>query len=101
MTPTQDEGKLIAALHEAKQGGLADLSTGIQVAQVKPPRLPVAFRLGTALTRRETPQLALKHRQNKNQRQRIIVFVGSPLSASSVSLVKVRVHPREQHAAPA
>lgn len=25
-------------------------------------------------------QLALKHRQNKNQRQRIIAFVGSPLS---------------------
>ncbi|KAL8290303.1 hypothetical protein RQP46_003242 [Phenoliferia psychrophenolica] len=66
VTPTQDEGKLIAALHETKQGGLADLSTGIQVAQ-----------------------LALKHRQNKNQRQRIIVFVGSPLTDSTASLVKL------------
>lgn len=34
VTPTQDEGKLIAALHETKQGGDADLNTGIQVAQV-------------------------------------------------------------------
>lgn len=34
MTPTQDEGKIIAALHAMKQGGEADLSTGIQVAQV-------------------------------------------------------------------
>ncbi|KAI5474293.1 26S proteasome regulatory subunit N10 [Pseudohyphozyma bogoriensis] len=66
VTPTQDEGKLIAALHETKQGGEIDLSTGIQVAQ-----------------------LALKHRQNKNQRQRIIVFVGSPLKESQASLVKL------------
>lgn len=30
-------------------------------------------------------QLALKHRQNKNQRQRIVIFVGSPLAESQVS----------------
>jgi von Willebrand factor type A domain len=29
-------------------------------------------------------QLALKHRQNKNQRQRIVIFVGSPLAESQV-----------------
>lgn len=35
-------------------------------------------------------QLALKHRQNKNQRQRVIVFVGSPLeTASAADLVKL------------
>lgn len=35
-------------------------------------------------------KLALKHRQNKNQRQRVIVFVGSPLSSSSATeLVKL------------
>ncbi|KAK4056634.1 proteasome regulatory particle base subunit rpn10 [Microbotryomycetes sp. JL221] len=66
VTPTQDEGKLIHALHNTKQGGEADLSTGIQVAQ-----------------------LALKHRQNKNQRQRIIVFVASPLSITASALVKL------------
>ncbi|KAM0746579.1 hypothetical protein T439DRAFT_329682 [Meredithblackwellia eburnea MCA 4105] len=66
VTLTQDEGKLISALHNTKQGGVSDLSTGIQVAQ-----------------------LALKHRQNKNQRQRIIVFVGSPLTANTAALVKL------------
>ncbi|GAA5838480.1 hypothetical protein JCM5353_004030 [Sporobolomyces roseus] len=65
-TLTQDEGKLIAAIHDIKRGGESDLQTGIQVAQ-----------------------LALKHRQNKNQRQRIIVFVGSPIKDSQATLVKL------------
>jgi len=34
-------------------------------------------------------QLALKHRQNKNGGQRIIVFVGSPLEEDEKSLVKI------------
>lgn len=34
-TLTQDEGKLIAAMHDIKRGGEADLQTGIQVAQVR------------------------------------------------------------------
>lgn len=34
-------------------------------------------------------KLALKHRQNKNQRQRIIVFVGSPLNVDEKTLVKI------------
>ena len=36
-----------------------------------------------------TSQLALKHRQNKSQRQRIIVFTCSPLSDSSSTLTKL------------
>ena len=31
----------------------------------------------------------LKHRQNKNQRQRIIVFVGSPIEEDEKTLVKL------------
>merc|ERR1719487_1096767 len=30
----------------------------------------------------QTAQLALKHRQNKNQKQRIVAFVGSPVTAT-------------------
>lgn len=37
----------------------------------------------------DDPQLALKHRQNKNQRQRIIVFVGSPLDEDEKTLVRL------------
>ncbi|XP_044488960.1 26S proteasome non-ATPase regulatory subunit 4 homolog isoform X2 [Mangifera indica] len=55
-TPTTDLGKILACLHELEMGGEMNLAAGIQVAQ-----------------------LALKHRQNKNQRQRIIVFAGSPI----------------------
>merc|ERR1719506_2975537 len=34
----------------------------------------------------QTAQLALKHRQNKNQKQRIIAFVGSPVQATEKEL---------------
>lgn len=68
VTPTQEVGKILTALHATKLGGSIDLVTAIQVAQ-----------------------LALKHRQNKNLRQRIIAFVGSPLddAVEEKSLVKL------------
>jgi 26S proteasome regulatory subunit N10 len=37
----------------------------------------------------KTAQLALKNRQNKNQRQRVILFVGSPLDCDVGELVKL------------
>ena len=61
LTLTSDEGKMLMALHGVQVGGGGDgvdLVRGLQVAQ-----------------------LVLKHRQNKNQRQRIVLFIGSPLSS--------------------
>ncbi|CAL1388540.1 unnamed protein product [Linum trigynum] len=55
-TPTTDLGKLLACMHGLEIGGELNIASAIQIAQ-----------------------LALKHRQNKNQRQRIIVFAGSPI----------------------
>ncbi|CAG8705237.1 3974_t:CDS:2, partial [Acaulospora morrowiae] len=66
VTLTSDIGKILTALHNTKIGGRANLTTGIQIAQ-----------------------LALKHRQNKTQHQRIIVFVGSPIEADEKTLVKL------------
>ncbi|GAC74711.1 hypothetical protein PANT_12d00102 [Moesziomyces antarcticus T-34] len=66
VTLTQDIGKILGALHRSKIVGNADLATGINVAS-----------------------LALKHRQNKNQRQRVIVFVGSPVAQSEGDLVQL------------
>eukprot|EP00928_Gymnodinium_smaydae_P062519 TRINITY_DN46367_c0_g1_i1.p2 TRINITY_DN46367_c0_g1~~TRINITY_DN46367_c0_g1_i1.p2 ORF type:complete len:544 (+),score=206.60 TRINITY_DN46367_c0_g1_i1:149-1780(+) len=63
ITPTSDLGKMISILPKIKIGGQADLLRGIQTAQ-----------------------LALKHRQNKNQKQRIIAFVGSPVTATEKEL---------------
>ena len=37
-------------------------------------------------------QLALKHRQNKNQRQRVVIFIGSPVAETKVGyLVQCRI----------
>ncbi|PPD86245.1 hypothetical protein GOBAR_DD16832 [Gossypium barbadense] len=55
-TPTSDLGKILACMHGLEMGGEMNLAAGIQIAQ-----------------------LALKHRQNKLQHQRIIVFSGSPI----------------------
>ncbi|KAL3613278.1 hypothetical protein CASFOL_042854 [Castilleja foliolosa] len=55
-TPTSDLGKILGCMHDLEIGGEMNLAAGIQVAQ-----------------------LALKHRQNKKQQQRIIVFAGSPV----------------------
>ncbi len=70
MTHTKDIGQILSALHRTSShiGGQTDIITSISVAQ-----------------------LALKHRTNKSLRQRIVVFVGSPLpeAADEKSLVKL------------
>ncbi|EJD35982.1 hypothetical protein AURDEDRAFT_117219 [Auricularia subglabra TFB-10046 SS5] len=68
VTHTREVGKMLAGLHDARQrlGGVADFPTAIAVAQ-----------------------LALKHRSDKKLRQRIVVFVGSPLPADERALVKL------------
>ena len=63
---TSDVGKILSLSHGIKIGGQVNIAGGIQVAQ-----------------------LALKHRQNKNQRQRIVVFVGSPIENDEKDLVKL------------
>ncbi|KAI8056498.1 uncharacterized protein B0P05DRAFT_559928 [Gilbertella persicaria] len=66
VTLTTDVGKILSALHAVKAGGKPNFLTSVQIAQ-----------------------LALKHRQNRNQRQRIIVFVASPIEADEKTLVKL------------
>lgn len=68
VTLTTDHGKILEGLHRTKtkiRGG-SHLATGIQIAG-----------------------LALKHRQNKSQRQRIIVFTCSPVPEDEKTLVKL------------
>ncbi|KAF8632411.1 hypothetical protein AX17_004852 [Amanita inopinata Kibby_2008] len=71
VTHTKDLGQILGALHQAssKIGGNIDIPTAIAIAQ-----------------------LALKHRENKTLRQRIIVFVASPLegpAADEKGMVKL------------
>lgn len=73
VSPTDDMGKILSALHNIPVRGRGDtfvsgvdVSASVQVAS-----------------------LALKHRRNKNGQQRIVIFVGSPLThVDSKVLVK-------------
>ena len=64
VSPTDDMGKILSALHNIPVRGRGDsVVSGVDV----PASVQVA-------------SLALKHRRNKNGQQRIVIFVGSPLT---------------------
>jgi 26S proteasome regulatory subunit N10 len=67
VSPTEDVGKILSALHNLPfRSNVSDVTASVQVAS-----------------------LALKHRRNKNGGQRIVLFVGSPLgSIDSRALTK-------------
>lgn len=56
VTPTDDLGKFLNTLYQVSAGGVVNILNGLQKAH-----------------------LALKHRENKSQRMRIIMFLGSPI----------------------
>ncbi len=64
VTSTRDLGQVFTCMHDVKMDGTSDIVSGIQKAQ-----------------------LALKHRQNMMQRQRIVVFVSSPIEVATAKLV--------------
>jgi len=63
---TQDNGKLMTKLHQVQPKGFCNFLNAIRVAQ-----------------------LALKHRQNRNHKTRVVVFVGSPLTENQDELVQI------------
>ncbi|XP_066950943.1 26S proteasome non-ATPase regulatory subunit 4 [Macrobrachium rosenbergii] len=65
-TLTTDVGKILTSLHKVMPNGTINLLTGIRIAH-----------------------LALKHRQSKNHKMRIVAFVGSPVEADEKDIVKV------------
>uniref|UniRef100_G3NKB3 26S proteasome non-ATPase regulatory subunit 4 n=1 Tax=Gasterosteus aculeatus aculeatus TaxID=481459 RepID=G3NKB3_GASAC len=65
-TLTPDSGRLLSKLHAIQPKGKICFCTGIRVAH-----------------------LALKHRQGKNHKMRIIAFVGSPVEDNEKDLVKL------------
>lgn len=65
---TTNYGQILSGLHSSKIEGQSHIIDGIQVAC-----------------------LALRNRQNKNQKQRIIVFVGSPISEGVKELTNLAV----------
>lgn len=65
-TLTSDVGRVLSKLHRVQPNGNINLLTGIRIAH-----------------------LALKHRQGKNHKMRIVVFVGSPVESDEKELVKL------------
>lgn len=65
-TLTSDVGRILSKLHRIQPNGNINLLTGIRIAH-----------------------LALKHRQGKNHKMRIIAFIGSPVESDEKELVKL------------
>ena len=65
-TLTNDESCLFSSLNKVNLNGECDITSSLNIAI-----------------------LCLKHRINKNQKQRIILFVGSPVQAKKESLVQI------------
>ncbi|XP_064465895.1 26S proteasome non-ATPase regulatory subunit 4-like isoform X2 [Ornithodoros turicata] len=65
-TLTTDVGRLLSKLHQVQPKGNINFLTAIRIAH-----------------------LVLKHRQGKNHKMRIVVFVGSPIETDSKELVKL------------
>jgi len=65
-TLTSDVGRILSKLHQVQPDGDINLHTGIRIAH-----------------------LALKHRQGKNHKMRIVAFVGSPVASEEKELVKL------------
>ncbi|XP_062550447.1 26S proteasome non-ATPase regulatory subunit 4 [Armigeres subalbatus] len=65
-TLTSDVGRILSKLHLVNPAGNINLLTGLRIAH-----------------------LVLKHRQGKNHKMRIVVFVGSPVNHDEADLVKL------------
>jgi 26S proteasome regulatory subunit N10 len=81
---TSDLGKVLSSLHRVKLQGALRFSESIQIAQV----CPEGFFPGAQFLT-PTAQLALKHRNNKSQEQKIIAFVGSPVDEDDAELKRL------------
>uniref|UniRef100_A0A0B7AMZ2 26S proteasome non-ATPase regulatory subunit 4 n=1 Tax=Arion vulgaris TaxID=1028688 RepID=A0A0B7AMZ2_9EUPU len=66
VTLTSDVGRILARLHQVQPSGEINFLTAVRVAH-----------------------LALKHRQGRNHKLRIVVFVGSPIDLDEKEIVKV------------
>uniref|UniRef100_H3DLW3 26S proteasome non-ATPase regulatory subunit 4 n=1 Tax=Tetraodon nigroviridis TaxID=99883 RepID=H3DLW3_TETNG len=72
-TLTPDTARILSKLHTVQPCGNISFCTGIKVAH-----------------------LALKHRQGKNHKMRIIVFVGSPVEDNEKDLIKMAKRKKEK-----
>jgi 26S proteasome regulatory subunit N10 len=104
VTPTPDLGKVLNSMHDLQMAGHVNFATGVQARRAaarraapgastdagKPWLSPGCRVAADARCRAaQVAMLALKHRQNKSQRQRVVIFSGSPVADDEASLVKL------------
>lgn len=85
-TLTGDVGRILSKLHLVQPNGNVNLVTGIRIAHV---RLNNSNFSAINLNKTFHFQLVLKHRQGKNHKMRIVLFIGSPLVADEGEVVKL------------
>lgn len=66
VSPTENIGKILSTFAEIQPSGAPDFAVSVSIAQ-----------------------LALRHRKNKNGGQRIIIFIGSPVTSDAKELKKM------------
>ena len=76
ITQTNEIGDLINAINNIQINGHSNLLTAIKIAQ-----------------------LSLKHRQNKSQRQRIICFVGHPITGDEEDFEDIGIRLKKNNVA--
>jgi hypothetical protein len=105
VTPTPDLGKVLNSMHDLQMAGHVNFATGVQARRAAARRAAPGASTDAGkpwavarLSRRpadalcaaaQVAMLALKHRQNKSQRQRVVIFSGSPVADDEASLVKL------------
>ena len=85
MTLTIDQNKIFKALQPLEPKGSVNFVTSIRIAHVSAfihPNMYMMYILymPTYTCMYALTQLTLKHRQNKNQKMKIVAFIGSPIT---------------------
>lgn len=65
------------------------METSIYIPELELPMYEYYFNIMLSKLTKYMLQLALKHRQGKNHKMRIVVFVGSPVASEEKELVKL------------
>lgn len=79
VSPTEDVGKLLGAVHDleiSRKGACFGLSPAAAASAANKGKKKDSADVTAAI---QVASLALKHRKNKNGSQRIVLFIGSPL----------------------
>ncbi|RKP12588.1 hypothetical protein BJ684DRAFT_16937 [Piptocephalis cylindrospora] len=87
VTLTRDTGKILSGLHRTHLASSAPGSSQIQT-QTQGSTTATTTTKGF-MGGLQVAWLSLKHRQNRNQRQRIVAFVGSPIEEEERALVQL------------